>query len=248
MAEYKLIKDFPMCPLEVGAIVTEDKLGQYVSEDVIIFEKEIIENYPEFWQKVEEVDYEILSFNCKAKDITSDGAYLWNSTFNEWFHCKDDLDSIIKKYGIKSVKRLSDGEVFTIGDTIANMCNSEQKITELYIHKDDKKMCVYTSTTCRFTIDNINKVKTPLFTTEDGVEVFDKKTSYYLVSNDFKVCFSSWFSQADLPFKTFSTKEKAEEYIINNKPCLSFNDIVNDIIDPNSLRAIKETIKNKLQL
>jgi len=140
------------------------------------------ENHPEFWELVVEKDYEILSFTNSEKAIYTKGAVgRFDARYQMYRPTEEDC---LKEPGFKihSVKRLSDGEIFTSGDRIANMCNSEQNITELYINKDGK-MCVYTSTTCRFTIDNIKKVKTPLFTTEDGVDIFDKDKFWILRTN-----------------------------------------------------------------
>lgn len=49
----------------------------------------------------------------------------------------------------------------------------------------------------------------------------------------------------------FSTKEAAEEYILMNKPCLSYNDVINKWWSiagskPDSLKLLKTLIKSKL--
>ena len=122
--KYKLIKTYPGSPV-LGFITIPKRSDNdyYVNSNWIYPEK-----YPEFWEKVVELNCEILK-SCPIGG------------------------------GIYSVKRVSDGEIFTVGDTIANMCDSEQKISKLYINKNTGEMCVYTSTTCRFTIHSIKKVK-----------------------------------------------------------------------------------------
>lgn len=72
------------------------------------------------------------------------------------------------------------------------------------------------------------EVKTPLFTTEDGVHIFERD-KYYIVFYDFKVqeynAKQDYIVWSESNYKKFSTKEKAEEYILLNKPCLSLTEI-----------------------
>ena len=81
-------------------------------------------------------------------------------------------------------------------------------------------------------------VKKPLFTTEDGVDIYEGIDSYYChVSLDTWEIEESKSSQKGISgslkssqYKYFSTREKAEEYIIKNKPkyeILSFKSSAN---------------------
>lgn len=142
---------------------------------------------------------------------------------------------------IYSIKRLSDGEIFTIGDNVIhtnNVSNKNDIIEKFHIMSNgiwfktnnyDVPMCYIKG-----------KFKQPLFTTEDGVEIFNNQTkvfeiqliNYYLNSNiPLRCCNKLIGSESRYPTKVFSTKEKAEEYILMNKPCLSVNDIIKYIID-----------------
>jgi len=244
MAEYKLIKDFPMCPLEVGSIVAMDKLGQYVSEGVIIFEKEIIENYPEFWQKVEEVDYEILSFITTTPPVNITLIKNNNGSFGD-FLCDEKtlLKSSVHK--IHSVKRLSDGEVFTIGDEL----KSGEKINSISLIEG--KIRIYPRHSFYYLSDAIKIKKTPLFTTEDGVEVYTGDTIYHANLN-YKKVYNSILNQTEkfTPIPgLYASEEKAVEYIINNKPCLSIVDLQKWFseygIQLTGLDRLKEIVKNK---
>lgn len=91
-------------------------------------------------------------------------------------------------------------------------------------------------------LGHLKHAKKPLFTTEDGVDIFEGESYYELITPDFhnKPCI--WNI---LPTKTrgninydqegnrrngriwFSTKEKAEDYILMNKPCLSMKEVLN---------------------
>ena len=88
--KYILKKEYPGSP----------KLGNIIDN----LENDWIENYPEFWQPVVEKNYEILSV------ITNNNKFI-EKVYNQ--------DATIEPYWkIRSVKRLSDGEIFTIGDKV----------------------------------------------------------------------------------------------------------------------------------
>lgn len=217
--KYTLIQTYPGYETLGTIHCSENKTPEWLGTN-------FYDAHPKYWKKVEEVDYEITEVKYVTEIRFLDKGYY--RIFKDGIGF--ELDYLLKNGGtIHSVKRLSDGEVFTIGDEIT--VDGEEKSYEI-IKLLKFKDCIQVNAKrvggeIFYRLSSISKLpkKTPLFTTEDGVEIFDKKTSYYLVSNDFKVCFSSWFSQADLPFKTFSTKEKAEEYILLNKPCLCLNDL-----------------------
>jgi hypothetical protein len=68
----------------------------------------------------------------------------------------------------------------------------------------------------------------PLLKTEDGVYIF-VGDHYYRLNKDYwsvaKLTMQSVFSNSYIDVLFFSTKEKAKEYLLMNKPCLSVNDI-----------------------
>ena len=200
--KYKLIKEYPGSP----------KLGNTIDN----LENDWIENYPEFWELVVEKNYEILSV------ITNNNKFI-EKVYNQ--------DATIEPYWkIHSVKRLSDGEIFTIGDEIIynEIFPTKLKIKsiqlfngEILIHKD----CTMNTNK----LSEIQHYKEPLFTTEDGVDIF-KGDKYWKVNNDLNLSNrqKATGSTSDLnPAKYFSTKEKAEEYILMNKPVLSLKDVAN---------------------
>lgn len=245
MKKYKLIKEFPGSP-KLGTINTNDQLS-WKGED-----------YPEFWEEVVEKDYEILEYktesgiSCKAPFLSDSHQFYINEK------CK-----------IHSVKRLSDGEIFTIGDKIKQINNNNDSFGLIHrfdISNDSIIINKKPNTNCLF-LKSIEHIKQPLFTTEDGVDIFEGDEYFELITPDFhnKPCI--WNI---LPNKTrnninydqkgnkehgriwFSTKEKAEEYILMNKPCLSFNDISNLFpgyihSSSNFIPKLKDLIKTKLK-
>ena len=168
-------------------------------------------------------DYEILSV------ITNNNKFI-EKVYNQ--------DATIEPYWkIHSVKRLSDGEIFTIGD-IVKCEDCKGKITSLEIYGNDiyltgidNKM-PFGFTLCKaldcFEIPQ--KIKTPLFTTEDGVDIFEGD-DYYHTDIKWKIHKSTnaKINSGNLigvkGYNYFSTKEKAEEYILMNEPVLSLKDV-----------------------
>ena len=102
----------------------------------------------------------------------------------------------------------------------------------------------------------IEEVKKPLFTTEDGVDIFKGDEYLFIVLNE--NLSSNWIIQSsvcdwDNPKKPplgklqFSKKEKAEEYILMNKPCLSINDILSKLCTSTvRINNLKKLVKSKL--
>ena len=202
-------------------------------------------------------DYEVLDFKIPGNEhweVTKIG----NGTWNNWsdLHVKNQLEKNIWK--IKRVKRLSDGEIFQIGDRIDNkeqLCKNS-KIESfafdtknnilVWVHNDKPEFKV------GLTIDSITKSKPILFTTEDGVDIFEGDEFYYVkfiqvnhtIGKPFEVVIGNYpsFEYEPQYEKYFSKKEKAEEYIIMNKPCLSYNDLKYCIEKSNRNKTLLKTV------
>ena len=93
--KYKLIKEYPGSP----------RLGT-ITDRTMYFP----EYYPSFWQPVVEKDYEILSLArfCSIKPTITDVSNYGDEYIEALLKCD--------KARVHSVKRVSDGEVFTISD------------------------------------------------------------------------------------------------------------------------------------
>ena len=189
------------------------------------------ENYPEFWEEVVEKDYEILSLKSIHSTIVIDyknggGAYI-KGTFEAIYKSKDKwIKSFLtsKVWVIHSVKRLSDGEVFTISDK-----TNFGLISKIVINNNSLSF-YFEQKSCGYNLQTLIKWK-PLFTTEDGVDIFEGDYYYYFRFHswtfDKAIANQKFHSQDKLSSNSlyFSTKEKAEEYILLNKPCLSYGDV-----------------------
>ena len=203
------------------------------------------ENYPEFWEEVVEKDYEILSL-IEGKFIYPCDKY-----------SKDFINQLFNTLGINihSVKRLSDGEVFTIGDKVFNEYVNNYTINKICIVNDKCMVSALYDTNnpngsrLHYNLNNLKKAKQPLFTTEDGVDIFEGEY-YYPVEKEFYFLHEKQTNHHctnEEKFWIFSTKEKAEEYILMNKPVLSLKEIKETTtIKGLSLKKLEKLVQQKL--
>lgn len=225
MKKYKLIKTYPNSP-SLGAEVEEQFFSKCNLEH---------ENFSEFWQEIKEKDYEILSLCSSIGNISDkykDGKVMWTTDDAPKFY---SIESILSKgnHTIHSVKRLSDNEVFMIGDQVTGLKAKWDNcyITNFHLDNNDLSVEVTENTTSwRYSINKINlKKKEVLFTTEDGVDIYGGDPHYPVELKYFKLhpnAHGKMYSNSNKDkFKIFSTKEAAEKYIIENKPCLSLKDL-----------------------
>ena len=243
--KYKLIKEYPGSPKLGTVVIKNNDFGgySYIEPNIQEYSKGVIEQYPEFWEEVVEKDYEILSL-IEGKFIYPCDKY-----------SKDYINQLFNTLGVSihSVKRLSDSEIFTIGDKI-QLDNDNKEfgtITELYIsHEQLRFYCGRLGGVICHDVDkrnNFTKLKQKLFTTEDGVDIFEGD-KYFICTASLSNCINNEgivgkFFKPNPNYKYFSTKEKAEEYILMNKPCLSLNDV---ILEANRINKNKGFIKAKL--
>lgn len=233
MKYYKLIKEYPDSP-KLDTILSHEEL-QYC-------------NWNEYYEPVIEKNYEIISVistgKCESYDkgriiIISKSDYSEECWINKGMSIKDG------SFNIYSIKRLSDNSIFTIGDKIISDLLIDDKgfiithfsiVNELFICGNKRSA---------FLKDSIKFIKQPLFKTEDNVDIFEgdncwsvdatfTKLEIKIINNNY----SKEFLNID---KQFSTKEKAEEYILMNKPCLSLNDVINNI-------SYDKTVSNFIKL
>ena len=229
--KYKLIKELPF--------ENSPKIGYISSPNPLVKDKAHYwngnwfnpKNYPEFWQEVVEKDYEILSLIASER-------HPQHKKGSKFLHNKD--------YGFKnmyptefwdiySVKRISDNKIFTIGDSYEDLI-----IEKMFMSVDNNIITTYKP-----------KAKQPLFTTEDGVDIFDGN-KYFICTASLGNCINNEgivgkFFKTNPNYKYFSTKEKAEEYILMNKPVLSLKEIKETTtIKGLSLKKLEKLVQQKL--
>lgn len=215
-----------------------------------------IKNFVKSKQQPKSLEWEILKFkgntisNNGLFTLGKDGTYFyesWGGTDIEGLPLDCMLNKTNPTVDIYSVRRLSDSAVFSVGDEIQYRSTNENwdifwggRITSFRINYRDKLLAdiyseeEYKNQTSKF-LENIRHVPKPvrevLFTTEDGVKVFEGDMVYDVDKKTFES--SAWYSVCNPPEKAawyatkkyFSTKEKADDWVISNKPVLSIKEI-----------------------
>lgn len=136
MKKYKLLQYYPSLPDWVKHCDTiefeKDGLDPYYfakkdGQEYFVLDSDV-ENNPDFWELVEEKEYEILVLNSPLRVLKS-GCYT-----------QEFLNEQASKIGfsIHSIKRLSDGEIFTVGDNVAfDLSGNTMVIKSIYISDNE---------------------------------------------------------------------------------------------------------------
>lgn len=186
-------------------------------------------------EEVVEKNYEILSFKGVLTGM------IYHLTDNKLYKPHSGAGCSLKEalvsdsdLNIYSVKRLSDGEIFTIGDNIKHKNNVTYPVGIITcLHIVSSVIFVTINDRIKGFDTNISLVEQykqqPLFTTEDDVDIYNLNRVWYLRQNNliineiYDVLATN--KSKDTNHLYFSTKEAAEEYILMNKPCLSIKEI-----------------------
>jgi hypothetical protein len=242
--EEVLQKDYEIlrtCPI-VGTIYSVKRLSDgevFTVGDIIkvrshgsnkrIDEIEIIENEPSYsdgiWFqytlgcshlknaiKVIEKDYEILSYLKKGSTTCTTTKRRGGENHDEFWN-------------IHSVKRLSDGEVFTVGDLIKIPYKDATRITKF---QNPERNEYFIEIPTGFTrLVTIEKAKQPLFLTHDGKNIFEGDKVWYV--NKEQHYYSGFIAVSGVTFRSdinayFLTREGAEDYISKNKVLFTTED------------------------
>lgn len=264
MKKYKLLQTYPGL---TGSIEEGDTVEYYFNWDLygkenlcyVGLTKDVVENNPKFWKKVVEKDYEVISIVDKnnSKDIRK--AVGWGNMDSDWL----EKVAVGDPWIIRSVKRLSDGELFILGDAAKTITSRGQhkinnfKIKQKAINKDKKTGELIRDGIDRIWVywgndeggnwlDKIEHCIKPLFITEDGKEIFEGDIFYWIPKN-FDCVFTSTAKKGTTQtdsnrYKKFSKKETAVEYFLMNSPCLSVNDVFR--IYPQFKKGCSKTLTN----
>ena len=187
MKKYKLIKTYPGSPL-LGKVL-EPKVEKD-NEDTNNFYWEGSwfnpNDFPELWEEVVENNYEIISYWSPR---FGDTKYLYYEGHEDW----DNINKS-KYHPIHSVKRLSDGEVFTIGDKFTGYSSNGNTIRRFALMGGT----LFIHTTNQGTISNTPGIglfksikKVDMNNTELEFMFFMKGTSGSFKTNLFKTIMSA---------------------------------------------------------
>ena len=163
------------------------------------------------------------------------------------------------EHTIYSVKRLSDSEIFTVGDYIKMQWCSKKGIIESIYHNEHNQLSFKIKgseapLTSVFTEKHPIKLKQKLFTTEDGVEVSKGDIIYKVMKGSFCMTSEKYNGQKENSYCLyFANEESAKEYILLNNPCLSINDVVNsysglyNAYKEHTINNLTKLVKSKLE-
>lgn len=210
----------------IPASIIEDS-----NEWVIVKEKQLTYEIVSLKVKNENCDV-ILFFNSQGVCIQRTDGLCPQSTFK--------LSTIIENFdsNIHSIKRLSDGTIFTIGDKLVWDWSASSvdyfELKSFRIEKGEVHLDLGSSGVFEGLFGNTNfnlrHYLLPLFKTEDGVNVYKNNhpVLYWVNKKTFNGGFDHKNSLSDpdtYNYIYFRKKEKAISYIIGNKPVFSLNDI-----------------------
>ena len=160
---------------------------------------------------------------------------------------------------IYSVERLSDGEVFTLGDKIKVYQHGSTKTIDsidLYGNTSSIKEGIwftYDSGSCHMA--HVIKQKQPIYLTHDGKDIFPEDIVWYVNKENFYHDYIKAYPEVKFNSDIrayFLTEEEAKKYIIENKPALSIKEFweITTMSGSNRVKSIvlKELAKKRLNL
>jgi hypothetical protein len=135
---------------------------------------------------------------------------------------------------ILSIKRLSDGEIFTVGDKFkANIGGSDviRTIQKIQVEGDainiQHENGDLTNRKCVGIFNQIKKVKQPIFLTHNGIDIFEGDTVWYVNKENLYHDYAIALARTSFNSNThayFLTREGAEGYIEKNKVLFTTED------------------------
>jgi len=238
--KYKCIQEYPGCKKNTIVEYHPGIFPEYFDEKSgYRYPQEEIENYPKFWEEIKENEFLILSVSATKENTLYKVGHVDKITNTKSYTKYILEDSMNLGYWeIHSVQRLSDGEIFKLGDAVARgrdwkgWKNPACIIRSFKVRNREIEVEIQQEeASSNYSLGGFYHVKEPLFTTEDGV---DK----YLGDHCYVIPLSSWaigngtitsaaFSEAKA---RFHSKDAAEKWLDENKPKYSIKDIQDIVV------------------
>lgn len=194
----------------------------------------------QFWTDERVIEFEIFKRGLEIKHFPKEQSisesieqFKASKQVKEWEVVEVDhigLDRPHEQQGkcgcpIHSVKRLSDGAIFTVGDWL-NDGALDMQIGSIRI---EGQQCILTGSAGSINLIDAKKKRTVLFKTADGKEAFEGDEIFILSTNTWGIgsvhmppC--APYEGTNGQFKYFSTREAAQSYVVERKPCLSLKE------------------------
>lgn len=251
---------------QTGKIATFGQSHYIVGNDLIPIW--MIENSND-WEEIKSIDYEILEFRFKGENdfswkLIKNNIYkskgIYTRTLDEMFN----WETFVLKESpfIYSIKRLSDGKIFTIGDKINCQKDQNQILLEIQIYNEKIRFKMKFQKNhgwdSSYTLDFINKPD-KLFTTEDGIDIFDKNIKIFWLDWSLgkmglnkpsisEYSYNDCCLASPSQYKIFLTKQSAIDYWELNTAKFSWNDIQKAYSEFGNLNSILfDNLLNKLK-
>ena len=173
-----------------------------------------------------------------------------------------DIDAFLNKekstlkWQIKSIKRVSDNAIFTIGDIIKGKSGVVCTINEIWLNPNCESQILFNHKDEGIDLQNALK---PLFISDDNVVIFKGDTIYpvntYMFNPNLPILIerSDSLSKYGKGYKFLSSKAAADDFILMNKPMVSLNEVkdnaklISNALGIVLLEKLKEIVKSKLE-
>jgi hypothetical protein len=213
-----------------------------------LWDNEVLYMFKQHWEK-RRTAYEILSFH----DLLNRSKVSHNKLQVQYYLERPN------SYKIHSVRRMTDGEVFELGDEVEwSYCKGPHKIAE-FDFPPERIPFVHGKEPCGFSFPFLEMKKVinlptpkPLFTTEDGVDIYEETVTLHGINTETWIPGRLHFSRIfqDPEWKWFAIPYNRDRYILMNKPLLSINEVMEAHKDEDRfetfLSAITSLAKAKL--
>lgn len=205
----------------------------------------------EIWEEVLEKDYEIKSFIGTKNHLEFEGRIVYKIRDKYYLesvnydrisinNLSDEKILKTKRWEIHSIQRIIDGEIFSVGDYVKPYHFFNRAKIKKFEPEQDSVRFIFEDNTGillkLFPKPNHIKKENFYFKTEDGVEIEENTLVYrvetycdddqsYIPIRD-NLNYFNIYKVRDNPHEhVFSTLEAANEWIFQNKPVLSYNDV-----------------------
>lgn len=230
--KYKLLKEYPALPnnYKKGDIVTKVSGQPFYNkskESLKRIPKDHVEGFPEYWKRVDNT-FEIVEMKFTPRDeiYKVEG----NKVIAPNKHLpKVDLLRLYNQWEIYSIKRMGDGEIFTIGDTVNDTQSPFSGKIKTFAWKGEHKVTYRLSGSHGFHVNLQNAEHLYYIETEDGEVKYEGDRCYFvkIIGDKYiKGTKMNLNSEEDYSnYKFFAHKESRDDYYEGNINKYSMDEI-----------------------